>query len=64
MTFLLHSLLFSPIPSGWKGGQMGCRMQKVYLGCISESIRCRKLILGRDIGLRDVGVQPQSATLI
>ena len=27
---------------GWK--------EKVFLGCISETVRCRKLILGRDIG--------------
>ena len=26
------------------------RREKVYLGCISETIRGRKLILGRDIG--------------
>ena len=32
--------------SGWVGG----RQEKVCLGCISETVRCRKLILGRDIG--------------
>ena len=37
------------------GVQMGGRASgraagKVCLGCISETVRCRKLILGRDIG--------------
>ena len=39
-------VLFSPIVSGWAGG----RREKVCPGCISKSVRCRKLILGRDIG--------------
>ena len=39
-------VLFSPIVSGWPGGQW----EKVCLGCISETVRCRKLILGWDIG--------------
>ena len=39
-------LLFSPMVSRWAGG---CR-EKVCPACISETIRCRKLILGRDIG--------------
>ena len=30
----------------WVGG----RWEKVCPGCISETVRCRKLILGRDIG--------------
>ena len=30
---------------GWAGG-----WKRVCPGCISETIRCRKLILGRDIG--------------
>ena len=30
---------------GWAGGQW----EKVCPGCISETVRCRKLILGRDI---------------
>ena len=30
----------------WAGG----RCEKVCPGCISETVRCRKLILGRDIG--------------
>ena len=29
---------------------MGGQREKVCPGCISETIRCRKLILGRDIG--------------
>ena len=39
-------VLFSPMVSGWAGGQW----EKVCPGCISETIRCRKLILGRDTG--------------
>ena len=39
-------VLFSPMVSRWAGG----RREKVCLGCISETVRCRKLILGRDIG--------------
>ena len=39
-------VLFSPMVSGWAGGQR----EKVCPGCISETVRCRKLILGRDIG--------------
>ena len=31
------------------GGRPGGRREKVCPGCISETIRCRKLILGRDI---------------
>ena len=38
-------VLFSPIVSGWAGGWQ----EKVCLGCISETARCRKLILARDI---------------
>ena len=34
----------------WAGGQVGGRREKGCLGCISETIRCMKLILGRDIG--------------
>ena len=43
-------VLFSPMVSGWAGGWVGGRRGKVCLGCISETVRCRKLILGRDIG--------------
>ena len=32
------------------GGRVGGRREKVCPGCISETVRCRKLILGRDIG--------------
>ena len=39
-------VLFSPMVSGWAGGWR----EKVCLGCISETVSCRKLILGRDIG--------------
>ena len=45
------------------GIRIGIRGQwgKVYLGCISETVICRKLILGRDGGL---GVQCHGGTLI
>ena len=39
-------VLFSPMVFGWAGG----RREIVCPGCISETVRCRKLILGRDIG--------------
>ena len=42
-------VLFSPMVSGWAGGRVGGR-EKVCPGCILETVRCRKLILGRDIG--------------
>ena len=32
---------------GWRSGWL---REKVCTGCISETIRCRKCILGRDIG--------------
>ena len=32
------------------GGWAGARVEKVCLGCISETVRCRKLIHVRDIG--------------
>ena len=38
-------VVFSLMPSGWAGGQW----QTFCTGCISETIMCRKLILGRDI---------------
>ena len=38
-------VLFSPMVSGWVGG----RREIVCPGYISATIRCRKLILGRDI---------------
>ena len=37
------------------GVRMGGRREKVCPGCISETIRCRNLIFGRDIG-QDVWV--------
>ena len=47
-------VLFSPMVSGWAGvlagGRIGGWREKVCPGCISETVRCRKLILGRDIG--------------
>ena len=50
-------VLFSPMVSGWAGGHPGGRVgwwagsgKRVCPGCISETVRCRKLILGRDIG--------------
>ena len=43
-------VLFSPMVSGWERGHPGRQQEKVCLGCISETVRCRKLILGRDIG--------------
>ena len=33
------------------GGRSGRWRKKVCQGCISETVRCRKLIVGRDIGL-------------
>ena len=42
----LSVVLFSPMVSGWSGGQR----EKVCPGCNLETVRCRKLILGRDIG--------------
>ena len=38
--------VFSPMVSRQAGGQW----EKACLGCILETIRCRKLKLGRDIG--------------
>ena len=45
---------------GWASG----RREIVCPGCISETVRCRKFILGRDIGWEGVGVQRQGLTLI
>ena len=33
------------------GVKMGGRWGKVCLACISETVRCNKVMLGRDIGL-------------
>ena len=35
---------------GGGGGGVGGWREKVCPGCISETVRCRKLILGRNIG--------------
>ena len=43
-------VLFSSMVSGWSVGRAGGRREIVCPGCISETVRCRKLILGRDIG--------------
>ena len=47
-------VLFSPMVSGRAGvragGRPGGRQEIVCPGCISETVRCRKLMLGRDIG--------------
>ena len=37
-------------PDGPAGGRVGGWREKACLGCISETIRCRNWILGRDIG--------------
>ena len=39
-------VLFSPMVPGWAG----VRQEIVCPGCISETVRCRKFILGSDIG--------------
>ena len=44
---------------GWAEG----RWEKVCSGCISVIVRCRKLILGRDIGKGGVGLH-HGVTLI
>ena len=46
------------------GVQMGRQGEKVCPGYISETVRCRQLILGRDIGWGGVGVQRHGLTLI
>ena len=45
--YLMDYNLDFPGPDGRAGGRSA---GKVCLGCISETVRCRKLILGRDIG--------------
>ena len=37
-------------PGGWVGGR-----KKVCPSCVSETVKCRKLIHGRDIGWSGVG---------
>ena len=48
----------------WMGRWVGGRREKVCPGCISETVRCRKLTLGRDIGWGGVGGQRRGVTLI
>ena len=44
-------VLFSPMVSGWASRRLGRRaVGKGCPGCIPETVRCWKLILGRDIG--------------
>ena len=43
---------------------MGGQWEIVCPGCTSETVRCRKFILGRDIGWGGVGVQRHGLTLI
>ena len=43
-------VLFSPLVFGLVGGWVGGQRQKVCLRYMSETVRCRKLIFGRDIG--------------
>ena len=47
-------VLFSPMVSGWAvslaAGWVGGWREIVSPGCISETVRCRKFLLGRDIG--------------
>ena len=63
--FRAVGVLFSPMLSGWAGGR-----EIVCSGCISETVRCRKFIIGRDIcwggggGGGGVGVQRHGLTLI
>ena len=62
-------VLFSPMVSRLAVSRAGGQNEKVCLGCISETVRCRKLILGRDrVGfgwgcLGGVGVQCHGVTL-
>ena len=45
---LMHYFKFSIVFT--HGVRMGGQREKVCSGCISETVRCRKLILGRHIG--------------
>ena len=53
-SFKAVQVLVSPMASRWVGGlvcgSMDGHRQKVYQGCISLNMRCRKLIRGRGIG--------------
>ena len=46
-----HGVRMGGRAGGRPVGQVGGWREKVCPGCISETVRCRKLILGRDIGL-------------
>ena len=48
--YLPHGVRRGGRPVGWVGRRVDRRQEKVCPGCISETVRCRKLILGRDIG--------------
>ena len=43
-------VLFSPMVSRWAGQRVSGQWEKSCPDYISETVRCRKLILGRDIG--------------
>ena len=51
-----YNSLITPQPSGYcfhpwcPDGRAGGQREIVCPGCISETVRCRKFILGRDIG--------------
>ena len=46
------------------GGQVSSeQLKKACLGCISENLRCKMLILGRDISWGGVGVERYDVTL-
>ena len=47
---LSFMLKYREFPHGSDFVEVIWRREIVCLGCISETVRCRKLILGRDIG--------------
>ena len=57
-------IIFTPQPLRAVGVLFSPRREIVCPGCISETVRCRKFILGRDIGWRGVFVQRHGLTLI
>ena len=51
----MHGVRMGGQVGGWLSGRAGGRaseLEKVCLGCILETIMCKKLIRGRDIGGR------------
>ena len=50
MTFKAVHVLFLHVVSGWAGRRVLGRT-KACLGCVSETLKCKMLILVRDIGL-------------